>query len=271
MRKFKVLRSDMRTPFQNYQMELDKKYVCEDFDADPSKECSCGFYATDLEGLTYSINSNKGNQVFECEVGGKSVINSQFKQRFETIELIRKVPMLELKRKLKLESKKLGYNLLKACYPKNSLLGNPKKVTQKEIELLKQWVSVWASVKDSVMDSVMDSVRDSVIDSVRDSVMNSVWDSVWDSVWASVRASVRASVWDSVWASVGASVWAYISSFFPNIAKWQHIDHAESANPFQSCIDLWHNGFVPSFDGTTWRLHSGRNAKIVFETKFESE
>ncbi len=29
-------------------------------------------------------------------------------------------------------------------------------------------------------------------------------------------------------------------------------------------IDLWHRGFVPSFDGTTWRLHSGKNADIVY-------
>lgn len=98
---------------------------------------------------------------------------------------------------------------------KNPLTGKPKKVTEKEIELLKQWDSVWASVRASVKDSVGASVRD----------------------------------------SVGDSVWAYISSFFKIKYKYD----------FSSCIKLWESGFVPSFDGKTWRLHSGKNAKIVYE------
>ena len=86
------------------------------------------------------------------------------------------------------------------------------------------------------------------------------WDSVRDSMWASVRASVRDSMWDSV----GASVWAYISSFF-DIPKWKGIKHKKGSNPFQSCITLWEKGLVPSFDGEIWRLHSGPNAKIIYE------
>ena len=80
-------------------------------------------------------------------------------------------------------------------------------------------------------------------------------------MWDSVRASVRDSVWDSV----RASIHAYISSLFPNIKKWQGIDHKEGVNPFQSGIDLWHMGLVPSFDGKVWRLHKGINAEIVLE------
>jgi hypothetical protein len=73
--------------------------------------------------------------------------------------------------------------------------------------------------------------------------------------WASVRASVGASVWASVGASVWDSVWAYISSFFD--IKYDH--------DFSPCVKLWESGLVPSFDGTAWRLHSGENAKAVFE------
>ena len=133
----------------------------------------------------------------------------------------------------------------------NPLEGRKKKITEKEKALLKEWASVWASVRDSVGDSVWTSVRDSVWDSVWASVRDSVGDSVW--------ASVRDSVWDSVWASVGASVgdsvrasvWAYISSFF-NIT-YQH--------NFSSLTKLWEAGFVPSFNGTNWRLHSGKKAE----------
>jgi hypothetical protein len=112
---------------------------------------------------------------------------------------------------------------------------------------------VWVSVRDSVCDSVCDSVRDSVRDSVCDSVRDSVCDSV--------RDSVRASVW--------VSVCTYISSLFPNIKKWKYIEHKEGVNPFQSGIDLWHMGLIPSFDGKVWRLHKGNNAEVVLEISAE--
>jgi hypothetical protein len=114
-----------------------------------------------------------------------------------------------------------------------------KKPTKAQIKLLEEWVSVWASVWASVCDSVWASVR------------ASVGDSVCDSVWASVCNSVG----DSVRASVRASVGAYISSFFD--IKYNY--------DFSSCVKLWEQGLVPSFDGTTWRLHSGKKAEIVYE------
>jgi len=74
--------------------------------------------------------------------------------------------------------------------------------------------------------------------------------------WASVRASVRASVGSSVWDSVGSSVRVYDGSLF---YIWG--DNYK----YQSCVDLWKRGFAPSFDGTTWRLHSGKDAEVVYE------
>jgi len=67
--------------------------------------------------------------------------------------------------------------------------------------------------------------------------------------------------------SVSDSVSAYISSLFPNVKKWEYIDHQIGENPFQPAIDLWHRGFVPSFDGKIWRLHTGENAEIAWEEK----
>ena len=117
-------------------------------------------------------------------------------------------------------------------------------VTDEMIQLLKDW--------DSVRDSVWwDSMRASVQYSVWDSVQYSVQYSVWDSVWASVRDSV----WDSVWDFVGA----YLSSFFDIRYDYD----------FSPAIKLWNMGIVASFDGSSWRLHSGKNAKIVYEWKKE--
>jgi hypothetical protein len=112
--------------------------------------------------------------------------------------------------------------------------------------LVTEWDSVRDSVRDSVGDSVWDSVRDSVWDSVRDSVGDSVWASVWDSVWDSVRDSVR----------------AYMGGLFPNIKVWKYADKLGS-DPWRPLLTLWYAGYVPSFDGKTWRLHAGKDAKII--------
>ncbi|HPL70864.1 MAG TPA: hypothetical protein PLM50_02395 [Rectinema sp.] len=124
---------------------------------------------------------------------------------------------------------------------RNPLTGKAKNVSEQEIALLDQWIKVWNSVEASVWDSVWDSVG------------LPVWDSVRDSVWGSVRDSV----WKSFIATVWASVWAYSSSFFK--IKYEH--------DFSSAVKLWNSGFVPSFDGETWRLHSGKNAEIVYERR----
>ena len=129
-----------------------------------------------------------------------------------------------------------GVNLEYARNPINPLLLEPGKVTEQDIELLKQWASVR--------------------------------DSVWDSVWASVGASVRASVGGSVWDSVRDSVWAYIGSLFLFIKDWKYAPKTDSY-PYQSCVDLWKRSFVPSYDGDVWRLHSGKEAKIVYEWEME--
>ena len=81
------------------------------------------------------------------------------------------------------------------------------------------------------------------------------WLKDWASVWGSVGYSVRYSVWASVRDSVGDSVVAYTSSFFS-------INYERDFSP---AIKLWESGLVPSFDGKTWRLHSGTIADVVYE------
>ena len=135
-----------------------------------------------------------------------------------------------------------------------------------EISLLKSWALVWASVRDSVVASVRASVGDSVGASIWASVWASIWDSVgasiWALAWASGRASGRASIEDSAW--------AYISSFFA-LDEWQLNGKIVRENPFQPAIDLWEAGLVPSFDGEIWRLHAGKDAKIVYEMEEASK
>jgi hypothetical protein len=141
------------------------------------------------------------------------------------------------------------------------------KITLEHKLLLQEWDSVWDSVRGSVWDSVRDSVRGSVGGSVKGSIGGSVRGSVRGSVWNSIRDSVRDSVRGSVWDSVKGSIGGYIGSFFRLKRKqWKHTEKIKTKNyPYQSVVDLWMMGLIPSFDGTTWRLHAGKKAKIVFE------
>ena len=256
MKLLKVLKKDLKSPYQDFQFEIGKEYHCENFDTS-DEECSRGFYATDIDGLPYAYNIHR--KVYECEVSGKSREFDIYKRRYENMKLIREVTRKELVKLAKPRDKILGYKLSEVINPINPLLIQRGDITDKELELLKQWDSVMDSVTGSVWGSVWDSVTDSVWGSVRGSVLDSVTDSVW--------GSVLDSVTDSVWDSVRDSMFGYISSLFPNIENWKYIQHKKGVNPFRCGINLWKSGLVPSYDGMTWRLHSGTDAKVVYEER----
>ena len=251
------------SPFRQYcygKLEdfIGKILSVDNFDMSDN-ECSNGFYATPISGLIYT-NLSQGKTVFEMEMSGRNIKFSDYKWRWKKQTFVREIPIEEVKELVKIESDKMDWNYYDMLFPKNPLLIK-QEVTEHHKQLLKQWASVRDSVRASVQISVEESVGDSVRDSVRDSIWDSVRDSVRDSIWDSIWDSIRDSVWDSVW--------VYISSAFPKINKWKFINHEEGINPFQSCIDLWNDNLVPSFDGKMWRLHSGPNAEIVFEISKE--
>ena len=143
MKLYKVLKrledGTLISPYQRYPYGIGKKYICADFDSDPKKACSYGYYATDIDGLPYAWRDLPGHVVCECEVGGKSVEFNQFKRRYETIELIREVPHEEIKALALQWEPKVGYNLPEVLFPINPLKVECGPVTSEEIELLKQW------------------------------------------------------------------------------------------------------------------------------------
>lgn len=285
MKLYKVLKhidGKLFSPFQSYEYEPGKEYVCTDFDPSLEKDCSRGYYATDIDGIIYSFRNLPGYEVWEVEVSGKRVEIDQFKRRYERITLLRQIPPDELKMLAEAEEENVGYKLAEALFPVNPFKIKAGPVTDEEVGLLKKWDSVRSSVRHSIRDSVCDSVWGNIEDSVWDSVCDSVWggvldsvrDSIRDSIWGSIRDSIWDSVWDSIrgsiWDSIRGSVWAYISSLYTGIKKWKYFDNPEGENPFQPCIDLWHRGFVPSFDGKIWRLHAGEKVEIVWEGEIES-
>ena len=164
--------------------------------------------------------------IFEVEIGGQ-IKEFEDKNGCSEMTVLREVTKEEILKLIREAhlDQKLRYKYSEALYPINPLSCPPPKINN-VIELLKSWASVRASVSASVRASVSDSVSDSVRDSVR------------------------------------ASIYAYISSLFPHIKEWKYF---KDSNPFGSCIDLWKMGLIPSFDGTTWRLHGGPKAEILYE------
>lgn len=252
------------SPFQNHCYGLlsdfiGKEFICADFNDNINEDCSNGFYATNSDGIIYSLNtfaynnskSNKQNIVFEVEVSGKRVEYSIYKNRYEKQKFIKRLSNEELHQLIKIQSDKMEFNYYEACFPINPRDINTDDLDMKKVlKLLKEWTSM----------------RNSARYSVRDSVGYSTW----DSVRYSVRESVGYSTWDSVRYSGRDFVGAYISSLFPNITKWEYIEHKELTNPFQAGIDLWKMGVVASFNGNgMWRLYKGKDMRVFYEISEE--
>ena len=245
----KVLDKDLRPPIQGGEpYEIGVWHHCENFYTG-NAECAPGFYVIPISELIHYHKPWRGTKVLPAEVRGNSKILSASKQRYEYIKLGNPLSDDEIKALCREIEPELGYKLSEALYPVDPLLLPKATVTDADIELLKQW--------DSVSGNVEYSVRHSICNSVRDSVKNSVWYSAGYNVWYSVRYSVRDSVRDSVW--------AYIGSLFPSINKWKCKNHEQGKFPFQSAVNLWCRGLVPSFDGKIWRLHSGEKVEVVWE------
>jgi hypothetical protein len=148
---------------------------------------------------------------------------------------------------------------------KNPLTGKPKKVTQKDIENLKKWISVCDSVRSNILKKFKIHIYNKVSDSIWinncnkfgirsgvivNNIINTiVMEILHNRAVDNIGSIVSVSIWNSIW--------NYVASFFD-------IKYDFDITPGN---ELWNRGFVPSFDGTTWRLHSGKAAKIVYEMK----
>lgn len=259
MNHYKVLTKAMAGPYRDFDYELGIVYTCEDFDPNPLSTCSRGFYATPtIEGCLYA-NLSDGNRVFECETGGQEVMADRFKHRFETIKLVRELDEPEIRRLARRRGKIRGYNIEEALYPVD-----PRKIDAeldpKVLDLLLQWSLPKHSTQGGL--SILNSIGGSIGDSFGDSVRHSAYTSVMTSV-GEVRSVVECTLGEPVGDSAWSAVMAYISTLFPSIDTWEGTQAGE--NPFRPGGDLWRRGFVPSYDGTTWRLHAGAEMNVVWE------
>src|SRR5690554_2762171 len=146
MKLYKVLNKDLTSPYQGFQFELGKKYVCENFDTSDD-ECSNGFYAVDFNGLVYAINKDgKKHSIFEVEVGGRSKEFNQFKRRYEKITIVRELTEDEIKSGLLACEEKEGYKVYESCYPINPFTVETIPLDDAK-KLLEEWKKVGALIR----------------------------------------------------------------------------------------------------------------------------
>jgi len=150
-----------------------------------------------------------------------------------------------------------------ACNPVHPFQIKPsEKITNLHLDLLKKWSSIWDSAKGSIWNSIWNSIWDSVGVIIGSSVGVPACNSVRDFIWGSVGGSAWGSIWDSIW----NSIWAYCGYIFiPVVKKWKYVKYKEGEYPFQPAIDFWKMGLLPSYDGKLWRLHGGKDAKVLWE------
>ena len=142
----RLVNGELISPYQNYNYGklkdvLGKKMVCKDFDNDENEDCSTRFYVTDIDGLICSLNTHKDNRVFEVEVGGRSVINSEYKQGFEEQTIVRVLPKTKVRKLIKEQSKIMDWDYYHTCYPINPFKINKPFDKNKALMLLKEWIS----------------------------------------------------------------------------------------------------------------------------------
>lgn len=273
IRIFKVLTSDMYAPVQyNMRYRMNENYHCIDFDSSIVNVCSYGFYGCTLESLHKYFAPVHRERLFLAEVWGRNVHYPDF-QRWENIRIVKELKKPEILHLCKEIEEKYGYRLAEAYYPKNPLVGTPKKPTKKDIELLKQWIKIEEKNFTKIKDCIEDSIRNSY-----PNLKNHIWDGIGQDIIEKIRLALRNEI---VWApeklpreyakyyyidnSVKDFIYAYLGSLYPGVKKWKNISHKEGEYPFQCAVELLKRGFVPSFDGGCWRLHSGKKGQKFFE------
>jgi len=227
----------------NYAENIGKIIRVKDYDGPEFGVCGKGIHASRNPNDCF-IEAKIPCRAFRVQ-GIQRIVGNKKKSQYQAVKVLEEITDLD---------KLFGWKYSEAINPIHPFMIKSPKITDEHIKLLEKWTSVWDWSMYSVVASVRDLVRNLVVASVRASVGGN---SIVVSVRASARDLVRASIWNTVW--------AYVGSIFPNIKKWKYVKHKLGEYPFQPAVDLWKQGFVPSFDGKTWRLHACKKSKVLWE------
>jgi hypothetical protein len=126
----------------------------------------------------------------------------------------------------------------------NPLTGNPKQVTQEDIENLQKWVNIRNKIGDKYLNYIWD------VADVR--AMAKIWRKCREEMLSDLfNQQTEKYIWIGIWDCMNV----YLASFFD----------AEYKFDIKPVVSLWNRGFIASVDGSIWRLHSGEKVEIVYE------
>lgn len=128
----------------------------------------------------------------------------------------------------------------------NPFTDNPKQVTQEDIENLQKWVNITNKIGDKYLSYIWDSVDTQS--------MAKLWrKSREQTLFYIFNQQTEKHIWVGMWDCMNV----YLASFFDVEYKFD----------IKPVVSLWKRGFIASFDGSIWRLHSGKKVEIVYELK----
>jgi len=251
--------TDFRSGTINYAENIGKIIRVTDYDSPEFGVCGKGIHASHNPNDCF-IGAKIPCRAFKVQ-GIQRIAGNKKKTRYQAVKVLEEITDLD---------KLFGWKYTEVINPIRPFTIKPPKITDEHIDLLKQWDLVRDSVVASARDLVWDSIGNAAVctfwPSVADAVKDLIVDTVRDLIWRSAKpSSVGRMERNLVRDTVRDSIWAYVGSMFPNIKKWEYIDHKPGEYPFQPVVDLWKQGLIPSFDGKTWRLHGGKKAKVLWE------
>jgi len=160
-----------------------------------------------------------------------------------------------------------------AINPVNPLKVPMPSVSQKHLTWLREWALVERQFRWSFDSTIRMSLSDDDSGFAYHAVRFTLGGTLYGEVWIAVLCAFDDATEDNVFITVKDSVFDVCSAytgylFEPVVEKWKSCpgeDEGLNDYPFQSAVELWKEGLVPSFDGKVWRLHGGYKADILWE------
>jgi len=240
----------------NYREAIGSTIRVHDYDPPEVGVCGKGLHASKNPNDCFAI-AKIPCAAFRVK-GIDLIVKDEEESRFQSLKVIEEIFDLD---------KLFGWKYSELINSANPFMIPTPEITDEHIRLLGNWISIINKIK-----GISELIWYSIGNSVKDVVIiagDYVWGNIGKRCGDYIRNSAKdigptcESAWDITW----NITWAYIGSLFPDIKKWKGINHKPGEYPFQSAVDLWNMGLIPSFDGNTWRLHAGPKGEIVYARK----
>jgi len=259
---YKVLGKNLRSPFQNFYYELNKKYHCKDFDRNPEHDCSRGFYATDFDGIMYSWRPHLA--VFEVEVWGRKVEINEYKRRYSNIKIIKFIRKQELVSLANTWSSKVKYKMNEVIEPINPI-EIENDLTDKDLENFYKWINLHSPSRD-FQDKIEHAISNRYSYHIIEAAKASLSESIFNKILYPIRRMISDNNPDFSFRDeelyLSDFLHTYLVSLFPRSSLLYFIRDYE-IDAIIAGMHLYRRGFVPSYSCGTWRLHRGPLAEIV--------